>query len=82
MIDIFIDELTNSIVETATGNIFETLISEATIEDLQQIKGWNFDWLREKRQRAVLPSAGRRHGSYAKSQFAISGRRIGSLRHG
>jgi hypothetical protein len=53
MIDIFIDELTNSIIEVATGNIFETVITEATTDDLKDISGWNFNWMKERRLRVV-----------------------------
>ena len=44
MINILIDELTNSIRHRATGAEFETILEKATLEDIQKLKGWLFDW--------------------------------------
>lgn len=49
-IDIQIDRLTNSIVNTISGDSFETEILPATKEDLKGVTrkvGWNFNWKAE-----------------------------------
>ena len=46
-LDFVIDKLTNSILNTISGDSFTTEVSRVTIADLKQIKGnekWNFDW--------------------------------------
>jgi len=51
-LDFEVDELTNSIVNTATGDSFPTEISPITPEDLAKIskdKTWLFDWGKEYR---------------------------------
>jgi hypothetical protein len=48
-LDIVIDKLTNSIENTATGEVFDTEIVLLTSKDLKQIKksDWLFDWGKE-----------------------------------
>lgn len=51
-LDFEIDSLTNSIVNTFTGDSFETDISYLTKADLKNItkkKGWQFNWTQELR---------------------------------
>jgi hypothetical protein len=48
--DFLIDRLTNSILNTISGDSFQTEISRLTKADLKNItnkKGWNFDWKAE-----------------------------------
>jgi hypothetical protein len=46
-LNIRVDKLTNSILNTISGDSFQTAISEVHKDDLKTIKtegGWNFDW--------------------------------------
>ena len=46
-IEVWIDRLTNSIVNTISGDNLPTIISEVTAHDLKlvtKLKGWNFNW--------------------------------------
>jgi hypothetical protein len=52
-LDFEIDSLTNSIVNTFTGDSFETDITRLTKADLKTVikrKGWSFNWTQELRQ--------------------------------
>ena len=52
-LDFKIDSLTNSIVNTFTGDSFETDITRLTKVDLKAVtkrKGWLFNWAQELRQ--------------------------------
>lgn len=52
-LDFEIDSLTNSIVNTFTGDSFETEITRLTKADLKTVtkkKGWLFNWTRELKQ--------------------------------
>ena len=49
-LDFVIDKLTNSILNTISGDSFPTEVSRLTKIDLKNItiaKGWNFDWKAE-----------------------------------
>lgn len=49
-LDFEIDEITNSIRNTVTGDSFETTVSRITKPDLKSItkkQGWSFDWRKE-----------------------------------
>ncbi len=49
-LDIRIDKLTNSILNTISGDSFQTNVTQAGKDDLKTIKienGWNFDWVAE-----------------------------------
>jgi hypothetical protein len=48
-LDFIIDKLTNSIENTLTGEVFDTVIVRLTGGDAKQIKkaDWQFDWLKE-----------------------------------
>jgi hypothetical protein len=49
-IDVEIDKLTNSILNTISGDSFQTEINEAIKTDIKQItkkNGWNFNWSAE-----------------------------------
>ncbi|MBK7225326.1 MAG: hypothetical protein IPH96_07910 [Saprospiraceae bacterium] len=49
-IEVWIDRLTNSIVNTISGDNLPTIISEVTAHDLKlvtKLKGWNFKWKAE-----------------------------------
>jgi hypothetical protein len=51
-IEIEIDELTNSIVNTISGDSFDTEVSDVAISDLKsvtKINGWKFNWKAELR---------------------------------
>jgi hypothetical protein len=48
MINIHIDELTNSIKLRETGEIFETQILPIMEADIQNLFGWSFDWQNAK----------------------------------
>jgi len=53
-LDIQIDKLTNSILNTISGDSFLTDINEATKSDLNKItkkSGWNFNWAAESKMR-------------------------------
>ena len=50
MIDIEIDGLTNSIQDRLTGEILETDVFEATLDDIKTLKNWQFDWQKEFNQ--------------------------------
>ncbi|MBK8623134.1 MAG: hypothetical protein IPN79_15590 [Saprospiraceae bacterium] len=46
-IDVWIDKLTNSIVNTISGDSLPTHIIEVTLQDLKLVtksRGWNFNW--------------------------------------
>jgi hypothetical protein len=49
MISVEIDTLTNSIQDRMTGEIFETIVSELSADELKEIKNWQFNWLKESR---------------------------------
>jgi hypothetical protein len=49
MISIEIDALTNSIQNRITGEIFETNVSELSIDELREVENWQFNWLKESR---------------------------------
>jgi hypothetical protein len=52
-LDFNIDSLTNSIVNTFTGDSFDTAITRLTTTDLKTVtrkKGWLFNWARELKQ--------------------------------
>jgi hypothetical protein len=48
-LDFIIDKLTNSIENTQTGEVFDTVIVRLISTDIKQIKktNWQFDWLKE-----------------------------------
>lgn len=48
-LDFVIDKLTNSIENTTTGEVFDTVIVRLTTKDVNQIKraDWQFDWVKE-----------------------------------
>jgi hypothetical protein len=49
MIDILIDELTNSIKHRESGEVFETEITKTLDDDVQYLVGWSFDWKKTKK---------------------------------
>lgn len=54
-LDFVIDKLTNSIVNTISGDSFQTQISQFTTEDAKRISKkdkWNFDWKSELKDNA------------------------------
>ena len=48
-LDFVIDKLTNSIENTSTGEVFDTVVTRLTIKDIKQIKksDWEFEWIKE-----------------------------------
>ncbi|HVY76456.1 MAG TPA: hypothetical protein VG890_16615, partial [Puia sp.] len=49
-LEFYIDEITNSIQEIATGNTFETemvLVKPEEIKSLNKKEGWLFNWNKE-----------------------------------
>ena len=44
MINILIDELTNSIRHRATNTSVETIIEKIKSTEIAQLKHWQFDW--------------------------------------
>ena len=48
-LDFVIDKLTNSIENTSTGEVFDTVVTRLTIKDIKQIKNsdWEFEWIKE-----------------------------------
>ena len=48
-LDFVIDKLTNSIENTSTGEVFDTVVTRLTIKDSKQIKNsdWEFEWIKE-----------------------------------
>jgi len=48
-LDFEIDKLTNSIENTSTGEVFDTVIVQLTLKDLSRIhkSDWQFDWAKE-----------------------------------
>ena len=48
-LDFVIDKLTNSIENTSTGEVFDTVVTRLTIKDIKQIKNsdWEFEWRKE-----------------------------------
>ncbi len=53
MINILIDELTNSIRHRETSTIFETQVVNTTLQELQFLKNWQFDWVTERQKKNV-----------------------------
>jgi hypothetical protein len=54
-LDFVVDKLTNSIVNTISGDSFQTQISQFTTEDAKRISKkdkWNFDWKSELKDNA------------------------------
>ena len=49
MISVEIDYLTNSIQDRETGEIFETIVSELSLDELKTLENWQFNWLKESR---------------------------------
>jgi hypothetical protein len=47
MINIEIDALINSIQDRLTGEIFETDVLNANLDEIKILQGWNFDWQKE-----------------------------------
>ena len=45
-LDFEIDKLTNSIENTSTGEVFDTVVVQLTLKDLSRIpkSDWQFDW--------------------------------------
>ena len=54
MIDIIVDELTNSIINRFSEEVFQTKIVKAEKAELLLLKDWNFDWLKEEKQSQVF----------------------------
>jgi hypothetical protein len=48
-LDFVIDKLTNSIENTSTGEVFDTVVVQLTLKDLSRITkpDWQFDWAKE-----------------------------------
>jgi hypothetical protein len=48
-LEFVIDKLTNSIENTSTGEVFDTVVVQLTIKDLNRIpkSDWQFDWAKE-----------------------------------
>ncbi len=48
-LDFVIDKLTNSIENTSTGEVFDTVVLQVTTKDLNRIpkSDWQFDWAKE-----------------------------------
>ena len=48
-LDFVIDKLTNSIENTTTGEVFDTVVVQLTLRDLSRIpkSDWQFDWAKE-----------------------------------
>jgi hypothetical protein len=48
-LDFEIDKLTNSIENTSTGEVFDTVVVQLTLKDLNHIpkSDWQFDWAKE-----------------------------------
>ena len=48
-LEFVIDKLTNSIENTSTGEVFDTVVEQLTIKDLNRIpkSDWQFDWAKE-----------------------------------
>ena len=48
-LDFVIDKLTNSIKNTSTGEVFDTVVVQLTLKDLNRIpkSDWQFDWAKE-----------------------------------
>ncbi len=54
MVNIEIDRLTNSIINAVTGDIFDTEVLVANLQDLKKIKKeWHFDWGKESKKGTV-----------------------------
>lgn len=53
LLDFVIDKLTNSIENTSTGEVFDTVIVQLTGKDLHMIRmlEWQFDWSNELKDR-------------------------------
>jgi hypothetical protein len=54
MVNILIDELTNSIRHRATNTSVETIIEKIKITEINQLKHWQFDWQYESRQNDIF----------------------------
>jgi len=52
-LDIVIDKLTNSIENTSTGEVFDTVVVQLSDKDLRMIRKieWQFDWRKELKDR-------------------------------
>jgi hypothetical protein len=56
-IDVWIGKLTNSIVNTISGDSLPTEVIEVTVQDLKLVTkstGWNFNWKGELRKEGVI----------------------------
>ncbi len=53
MVNIHIDELTNSILDRLSGKTHETIIEKLDFQQVQGLSGWNFDWSLESRKQEV-----------------------------
>ncbi len=53
MVNILIDELTNSINHRATNKSVETVVERIKPNEIAQLKNWQFDWEYESRQNDV-----------------------------
>jgi hypothetical protein len=53
-LDFIIDKLTNSILNTSTGEVFDTEIVKLKASDMKQIKetGWQFKWHNELKDKS------------------------------
>jgi hypothetical protein len=54
MINILIDELTNSIKRRETGEEFETIVELITLEEIKILNDWQFNWASERIKRNVF----------------------------
>ena len=55
-LDVWIDKLTNSIVNSITGDSLPTEVMEVTLQDLKSVtksRGWNFNWKGELKKEAT-----------------------------
>lgn len=56
-VDVWIDKLTNSIVNTISGDNLPTDVLEVTLNDLKLVtknRGWNFNWKGELKKEGVV----------------------------
>ena len=42
--DVLIDQFTQCLVDTGTGELVDTVFSKASKQELKHLKGWAFDW--------------------------------------
>ena len=54
MVNIEIDVLTNSIIKVSSEESYETQVIEVTSNDFVNLKGWNFDWIKENQNYYVF----------------------------